>query len=53
MLSVASDISDQISAGDNHIVGVIIESHINAGRQDIELGNELKYDVSITDACIG
>jgi 3-deoxy-7-phosphoheptulonate synthase len=31
----------------------MIESHINAGRQDIEPGKELKYGVSITDACIG
>ena len=52
-VGVASDIADQISAGDKHIIGVMIESHINAGRQDIEPGKELKYGVSITDACIG
>jgi len=51
-VDVASDIADQISAGDKHIIGVMIESHINAGRQDIEPGKELKYGVSITDACI-
>ena len=52
-VSVASNIAEQISAGDKHIIGVMIESHINAGRQDIEPGKELKYGVSITDACIG
>jgi 3-deoxy-7-phosphoheptulonate synthase len=30
----------------------MIESHINAGRQDIVKGKELLYGVSITDACI-
>ncbi|MEN8712099.1 MAG: 3-deoxy-7-phosphoheptulonate synthase [Arenicellales bacterium] len=52
-VSVAGNIAEQISAGDKHIIGVMIESHINAGRQDIEPGKELKYGVSITDACIG
>ncbi len=52
-IDVAADVAGQISAGDDHIIGVMIESHINAGRQDIEPGKELKYGVSITDACIG
>ena len=52
-VSVAGYSAEQISAGDKHIIGVMIESHINAGRQDIEPGKELKYGVSITDACIG
>jgi 3-deoxy-7-phosphoheptulonate synthase len=32
---------------------VMIESHINAGRQDLQPGVPLQYGVSITDGCIG
>lgn len=51
---VLDDICAQLKAGDRSIVGVMIESHINAGRQDIppEGPAGLKYGVSITDACI-
>ncbi|GMR05966.1 MAG: 3-deoxy-7-phosphoheptulonate synthase AroG [Gammaproteobacteria bacterium] len=52
-MDVAADIAGQISTGDPHIIGVMIESHINAGRQDIAPGKELLYGVSITDGCIG
>ncbi len=52
-IDVAADIARQISEGDEHIIGVMVESHINAGRQDITPGKELKYGVSITDGCIG
>ena len=41
------------SGGDDRIVGVMIESHINPGRQDLVPGQPLQYGVSITDACIG
>jgi 3-deoxy-7-phosphoheptulonate synthase len=36
-----------------HIIGVMIESHLTAGRQDLTPGKELAYGQSITDACIG
>jgi len=51
---VLDDICAQLRAGDYSIMGVMIESHINAGRQDIppEGPAGLKYGVSITDACI-
>jgi len=51
---VLSDICEQLKEGDSPIVGVMIESHINAGRQDIppEGSKGLKYGVSITDACV-
>jgi len=52
-VDVATDIAEQVSSGDLHIIGVMIESHLNAGRQDIVPGKELLYGVSITDACIG
>lgn len=51
-LDVAADIAEQISAGNNQIIGVMIESHLKAGRQDIVPGQPLTYGQSITDACI-
>lgn len=50
---VAEDVAAQVAAGDYRIVGVMIESHLNAGKQKLEVGNELRYGVSITDACLG
>jgi 3-deoxy-7-phosphoheptulonate synthase len=52
-VDVARDIATQIAGGDARICGVMIESHINAGRQDLVPGQSLQYGVSITDACIG
>lgn len=51
---VVADICHQLRAGDRSIVGVMMESHINEGRQDIPQGGPtgLKHGVSITDACI-
>lgn len=43
---------EQILEGNSSIFGFMIESNINEGRQDIINGKELKYGVSITDACI-
>jgi 3-deoxy-7-phosphoheptulonate synthase len=51
-MDVSTDVAAQLSAGDNRIVGVMVESHLNAGRQDIEAGKPLEYGVSVTDACI-
>ena len=42
----------QIAAGDDRILGVMIESHLEEGRQDIVPGQPLKPGVSVTDACI-
>ena len=50
---VADDIATQISGGDDRIFGVMVESHLNPGRQDLTPGKELAYGQSITDACIG
>jgi len=52
-IDVAQDIGAQLSAGERRIVGVMIESHLEAGRQDLKPGVPLKRGVSITDACIG
>jgi len=51
-VDVAHDISQQISTGNKNIVGVMVESHLVAGRQDILPGVPLTYGQSITDACI-
>jgi len=50
---VGTDVADQIAAGDKRIFGVMIESHLVAGRQDIIEGQELTYGQSVTDACLG
>jgi 3-deoxy-7-phosphoheptulonate synthase len=52
-LEVGRDVAGQIAAGDDRIIGAMIESHINPGRQDLIPGQPLDYGVSITDACIG
>lgn len=51
---MVDDICEQLRAGDRNITGVMIESHIHAGRQDVppEGPSALKYGVSITDACV-
>ncbi|QOY95543.1 3-deoxy-7-phosphoheptulonate synthase AroG [Massilia sp. UMI-21] len=49
---VCADIAAQIAAGDDRIVGVMIESHLVGGRQDLVPGKELTYGQSVTDGCI-
>jgi 3-deoxy-7-phosphoheptulonate synthase len=51
-IEVATDVAQQITAGDRRIIGTMIESHINEGRQDLEENKTLQYGISITDACI-
>lgn len=51
-IPVCANISEQVAAGDTRIVGVMIESHLVAGRQDLIPGKELTYGQSITDGCI-
>ncbi|MCX8745570.1 3-deoxy-7-phosphoheptulonate synthase AroG [Snodgrassella sp. B3882] len=48
-MTVAKDIAAQIQAGEQHIMGVMVESNLAEGRQD----KPEKYGQSITDACIG
>ena len=52
-IEVAADVAEQIAGGDRRVVGVMIESHLNEGRQDIVAGQPLRHGVSVTDACIG
>ena len=51
-ITVAGEVAQQIAAGDRRITGIMIESHLNEGRQDIVAGVPLAYGVSVTDACI-
>jgi len=52
---VADSICQQLIDGDDAITGVMLESHLHEGRQDVppEGKDALKYGVSITDACLG
>jgi len=50
---VAADIAKQLAAGEKRIVGVMIESHLVEGRQELEPGEPLRFGQSITDACLG
>ena len=52
-IAVAHDVAAQVAQGERRIVGVMIESHLEAGRQDLVPGTPLRHGVSITDACIG
>lgn len=49
---VLADIGTQLAAGDKRIIGVMIESNLVAGRQDLVPGQDLVYGQSITDGCI-
>src|SRR5690606_24368007 len=49
---VINDIAGQVEAGDTRIVGVMVESHLVSGRQDLIPGRPLVYGQSITDGCI-
>ena len=52
-IDVASDVAGQIAGGEERICGVMIESHLKEGRQDLMPGKSLEYGQSITDPCIG
>lgn len=49
---VINDIATQVEAGDTRIMGVMVESHLVGGRQDLIPGRPLVYGQSITDGCI-
>lgn len=52
-IDVARDVAEQLANGDDRIMGIMCESHLNAGRQDLVPGAKLEYGKSITDGCIG
>jgi 3-deoxy-7-phosphoheptulonate synthase len=50
--AVAHELAEQIATGSRGVSGVMIESHLREGRQDVTPGQPLTYGQSITDACI-
>ena len=50
--AVADEVAAQIAAGSDHIFGVMMESHLAEGRQDLVPGRAPVYGQSITDACM-
>ncbi|MFY1624608.1 3-deoxy-7-phosphoheptulonate synthase [Micromonospora sp. WMMD723] len=50
---VADDVAAQLAAGQRGIVGIMLESFLLEGRQDLDPTRELTYGRSVTDACIG
>jgi 3-deoxy-7-phosphoheptulonate synthase len=49
---VIDALATQVEAGERRLLGVMIESHLKAGRQDLVAGQPLVYGQSITDGCI-
>jgi 3-deoxy-7-phosphoheptulonate synthase len=52
-VEVARDVSAQVAGGDDRIVALMVESHLQEGRQDLAPDRPLEYGRSITDACLG
>ncbi|MEL0138251.1 MAG: 3-deoxy-7-phosphoheptulonate synthase, partial [Halieaceae bacterium] len=51
-MAVAEDIASQVQRGDRRITGLMLESFIEAGRQDVKNKDDLIYGMSITDPCM-
>jgi 3-deoxy-7-phosphoheptulonate synthase len=51
--AVAADVAGQIAGGERRVVGLMVESHLVEGRQDLVPGKPLKFGQSITDSCLG
>ncbi len=49
---VCRDVATQLRNGEQSIMGVMLESHLIEGRQDVEHGKDVTYGQSITDACM-
>jgi 3-deoxy-7-phosphoheptulonate synthase len=52
-IDVGHDVASQVANGDHRITGVMVESNLKGGRQDLVPGKPLVYGQSITDACLG
>ncbi|MGE5490032.1 MAG: 3-deoxy-7-phosphoheptulonate synthase, partial [Actinomycetota bacterium] len=52
-MEVCEDVCKQLAAGEERIMGVMVESHLVEGRQDLSPDKALDYGKSVTDACIG
>ncbi|MBV5309411.1 3-deoxy-7-phosphoheptulonate synthase [Chromatium okenii] len=51
-LRICQDVAGQIGRGDRRIMGAMIESHLVAGRQNLDAQKELIFGQSVTDACV-
>lgn len=51
-LDVGQDVAAQVASGEERIFGIMMESHLKGGRQDLLPGKALEYGVSITDGCV-
>jgi 3-deoxy-7-phosphoheptulonate synthase len=49
---VARAVAGQIAEGNRSVIGIMLESFLEEGRQDVKLGAKLAYGKSITDACM-
>jgi 3-deoxy-7-phosphoheptulonate synthase len=49
---VARDVAEQIERGNSSIIGLMLESHLQAGNQPLRARDQLRYGISVTDACI-
>jgi 3-deoxy-7-phosphoheptulonate synthase len=52
-VTIAAELAQRVAAGERRIFGLMVESNLEAGRQDLVPGVPLRRGVSITDACIG
>tara|TARA_R110002110_G_scaffold406421_1_gene626488 strand:- start:327496 stop:328551 length:1056 start_codon:yes stop_codon:yes gene_type:complete len=52
-IDVASDVATQVARGNREIIGMMLESNLIEGRQNVVEGESLTYGQSITDPCIG
>ena len=52
-VDVARDVAGQIAKGERRIVGLMVESNLVEGRQELEPGKPLRFGQSITDPCLG
>ncbi|GLW36920.1 phospho-2-dehydro-3-deoxyheptonate aldolase [Pectobacterium carotovorum subsp. carotovorum] len=52
-MDVCTDVCGQIAQGEKAIMGVMVESHLVEGNQNLESSEPLVYGRSVTDACIG
>jgi 3-deoxy-7-phosphoheptulonate synthase len=52
-LDVARELAGRIAGGEQRILGLMVESHLKPGKQELKLGVPPEYGVSITDGCIG
>lgn len=52
-IEVGEDLAGQIAAGNTCITGMMIESHLYEGRQNVVAGEQPAFGISVTDACLG